>query len=148
MSVVFTPKDTMRQSVPLLLIAVICLLSGQLGSRCQLRREGRNNVEKLDSTLAVHAFNDVGPTVSSLEDLRVGNTNSAILRLESKLHTDVCDMWYFYKHHPARALEAPQRELLGNIRAYKRKYPGDTDDPSTDQLVVEILFMTNAPTGK
>jgi hypothetical protein len=100
--------------------------------------------------LAVHGFNDGGPTLSALEYLRTGDTNATIDRLETQLHGDVWNIHYFYKQHPERTLNSPERELLTKIGSYRQRFgfPRDTYNPSTDQMVAELLSMTNPPATK
>ncbi len=132
----------------LVFILLALLLLMQLANRQRREQERRRSKELLELTSAVHAFNDGGPTLAALEDLRAGNTNAAIGQLESKLYRDVYEMHYFYKEHPEQKLDTVQRELLTNIRTYEERFPGDTYNPPMDQLVSKLLSMTNPPPTK
>jgi hypothetical protein len=74
-----------------------------------------------------------------LENLRNGDTNSAIESLESQLDGNLVELWIWNKDTPAGKRDAHLLKLLSKVRDYRTEYPRAKQLPEIERTVAEVL---------
>lgn len=125
--------------IAIILINVI-IFSQVMGQKQRERRHRAELIQQKGSLKFVLSSNNARGILHTLEELRMGDTNSAIANLESALDSCLFEILGHYKEGAANESSRPYFvEQLEKIRGYRMKHPSPGQFRTTDSAIDLVL---------